>query len=482
MDARQLIFPSFRFGSDDPALAERLTRLGVGGFCLYGGTAAAVAAFTRRLQRLAPLPLLFCGDYEDGTASHVRGGTRFPSNMALGASGRADLARLKGLLTAREALALGVRWVLAPVLDLAERADNPIVNVRSFGAEPGLVARLGAAYLAGLRAGGALSCVKHFPGHGGTAGDSHLGLPSLSASRARLMRRDLAPFARTLRSADAVMTAHLRAPALGTGRLPASLSPAIGRLIRGRLRFAGLVATDALDMRAVAGRLPEAEAAVRALAAGADVLLVPKDPLALARTLPARLEGATARAALAALERLERAKRAAGLLRDGGLPKGGLGLVGCRAHREAAERMAAAALTALGRGGPPRRVAYVEASEGGRAGAAFRRELARLGIPVRAGRAGPEETPVAASFLRPRAYSGRIRHEPAQLRRLRAALAVPGSVLAAFGSPFVLDEARGWSRALCAFSADEASQRAAARALAGKAPARGRMPVRLERG
>ncbi|MEK7747236.1 MAG: glycoside hydrolase family 3 N-terminal domain-containing protein, partial [Elusimicrobiota bacterium] len=221
----QLIFPGFRIGRDDPREAEGLVEMGVGGFCVYYGKAAQVAALTRRLQRKARIPLLFCADYEDGTASHVEGGTAFPSNMALGASGREDLAFLKGELTAGEARVLGVRWVFAPVLDLGGRADNPIISVRSFGADPGLVSRMGAAAMRGLREGGALSCAKHFPGHGQTRLDSHLALPRLEASRAALLGRELVPFAATARLADSVMLAHLHVPAVGDEPgLPSSLS------------------------------------------------------------------------------------------------------------------------------------------------------------------------------------------------------------------------------------------------------------------
>ena len=118
----QLVFPSFQFGQDDPKRAVALVKAGVGGFCLYKGESRQIAAFTARLQALAEVPLLFCADYEDGAASHCQDATALPTNMGIAASGRPELARLKAEITAEEALALGVRWVLAPVVDLAVAA------------------------------------------------------------------------------------------------------------------------------------------------------------------------------------------------------------------------------------------------------------------------------------------------------------------------------------------------------------------------
>src|SRR6185295_4556600 len=173
----QLLFPEFRFGVTDPSDAEWLVDIGVGGFCVYGGSASEIAGLTKRLQERARIPLLFSADYEDGLASHVAEGTRFPSNMGIGATGNVRFAFEKARLTAIESRAIGIRWVLAPVLDLATQPANPIVNIRSFGADPTLVSRMGLAYMKGLKAGRVLSCAKHFPGHGDTISDSHLELP-----------------------------------------------------------------------------------------------------------------------------------------------------------------------------------------------------------------------------------------------------------------------------------------------------------------
>jgi len=481
---RQLVFPGFHVGKEDPASAEELTDLGVGGFCLYGGAVRDVAALTRRLQRRARVPLLFCADYEDGLASHVRGGTALPSNMGLGAAGRPELAFEKGRITAVEARALGVRWVFAPVVDLATRAENPIVNVRSFGRDPGRVSRLAAAYLRGLRGERVLGSLKHFPGHGETREDSHLELPALDVPMARLFPRELRPYRDNLAAAGSVMVGHLAVRAAGDDRgTPASLSRKVtGGWLRGRLGYRGLVVTDALMMRAVSERFPELKACLGALGAGADVLLVPDDPRALLARLPAALEaaglGGQARAAFA---RLLRAKQSCGLFDDGGLdPEGELSLVGCARHRAAADRLAEAVLTRVGSGGIrlPRTVSYMEPGtrRGDWKGKPLLKALRELGVRI----ADRGEAALAGVFVGPRAYSGRIRLSAVELGDLERVLRGPGpAVVVSFGSPFVFGQLRGRPAGLCAFSPSEPLQRAAARVLVGAARARGRMPVDL---
>jgi beta-glucosidase-like glycosyl hydrolase len=484
--AAQLVFPRFQFGRDDPRRALALVDKGVGGFCLYQGQARQIAAFAARLQARARVPLLFCADYEDGAASHCEDATALPTNMGIAASGSAELARLKAEVTAEEALALGVRWVLAPVVDLALEPDNPIVNVRSFGADPASVTRLARAYLAGLRAHRVLGCLKHFPGHGRTLRDSHLELPVVKAGRGALERSDLAPYRSLAKTADSVMLGHIAAPALGGGREPFSLAAAAARLLRGEFGFRGLVATDALDMRAIRGRYGEAETAARALRAGADVLLVPRYPERLLAALPEALAGRGV-AALAdrALARLRRAKLRAALFADPMPARRLLSAVGGARHGAAAQKMADAALAWSGKpvSLKGRRIAYAEPGARAQAwrGRDFLCELRRLGASVRpaSGAARPEEVLVLGIFLRPRAYSGRITLGPAEAAAaLRLARQAHEAVVVSFGSPFVLADFPG-RPGLCAFSHIAAAQRAAAKALLGRVPVTGRMPVDL---
>lgn len=477
-DPARLVFPGFTVGKQDPRLAEELVRLGVGGFCLYRGTPASVAALTARLRRLAGRPLLFCADYEEGPWVHVPGATALPTNLGLGAAGSARAAREKGLITAREARALGVDWVLAPVLDLACEPANPIVNLRAFSGRPDEAARLARAFLAGLREGGALGCLKHFPGHGATRKDSHLDLPRVSASRALLTRRELAPFKALARGADAVMTAHLLVPALEPRSIPFTLSAAGPRLLRS-WGLRGLIATDALDMRAVSDRYGEHAAALSAFRGGADILLVPQD----AKTLIARLRSSVAadpslsRRAVESCRRLDRALSSIPSRRPA------LCVVGGPAHlRRAAVLFDECLAWSSGRRAKVDRIVYFEPQNSLHPeGQAFLSALRRAGVKVRAGR-NPRvgETLVAGVFVGPRAYSGRIRLSVEERSRLMKALrAAPDAVVVSFGSPFELAGLPRHAAGLCSFSRAEAAQRSAARALAGRLEVRGRMPVSI---
>ena len=462
VDPARLVFPGFTVGKQDVREAEALARLGVGGFCVYRGTPKTVAALTSRLRRAAKGPLLICADYEEGAWAHVPGSTPLPTNLGVGASRSEAVAREKGRITAREARAMGVDWVLAPVLDLLSEPKNPIVNLRAFSSEPKEAARLAKAFLAGLRSGGALGCLKHFPGHGSTTADSHLDLPTVSAPLETLRKRELAPFKALARGADSVMLGHLVVPALDSSKLPFTLSAAGPALLR-RWGFRGLIATDALDMGAIAKHWGEREAALMALRAGAHILLVPKDARALVAELrvEASRDAAFARLCGAAERRLEAAlSRARG-------PRPSLSVVGGAAHERAAAPLfaACASWTRPAPGPAPRRVAYFEPQGGPLSGAAFVAALRRAGVKVRAardGRARKGETLAAGLFVGPRAYSGRIRLDEKARARLLAALGRSRGVAISFGSPFVLTGLPAGTAGLCVYSRAEAAQIAAA--------------------
>ena len=279
MNTARLIHPGFWFDKTPMEDALKLARLGVGGFCLYGGTRQQVAAFTEAVRNVSPLKyMLISADYEDGLGRWLPDAPLLPSNMALGAADDETLAFEKGFLTAKQARSLGVDWVFAPVLDLADNPLNPIVNTRSFGHDPQQVIRLGRAFLNGLTKGGALSSLKHFPGHGDTTTDSHVALPVLSKTLSQLQARELVPFQALLPFTDSVMLGHLLLPQLDAEN-PASLSPQIAdELLRQQLHYDGCVLTDALLMKAIGD---EKQAATKALQAGVDILLVPQDPFSL---------------------------------------------------------------------------------------------------------------------------------------------------------------------------------------------------------
>lgn len=239
--AAQLVFvrasgmPRHPHDPETELLLQQISDLKVGGIVLFRSQRDTVAPMLNRLQEAAAVPLLVAADLERGLDFRIsRGTTPLPYAMAVGATRSQDAARFAGEVTAREARAIGIHWVLAPVLDVNSNPANPVVNLRSFGEDPELVARLGAAFIHGAHAGGALTSAKHFPGHGDTATDSHLELPVLSSDRQHLRVFEWVPFRRAIDAGvDSVMVAHVAVPAIDSSGTPATLSP---RLTDGALR------------------------------------------------------------------------------------------------------------------------------------------------------------------------------------------------------------------------------------------------------
>jgi beta-glucosidase len=271
--------------ADGATLGHYIGDLGVGGVILLGGSAAEVGLKTEALQAQAAIPLLIAADIEEGVGQRFSGATWFPPPMALAAIAQHNLpqaisyAEAMGSAIATEALAIGLNWILAPVVDVNNNPQNPVINVRAFGDTPEQVMALTTAFLRGAQGHGVLTTAKHFPGHGDTAVDSHLELPVLAHSLERLHRVELPPFAAAIAArVDAVMTAHLHLPVVDA-RYPATLSAAtLTGLLRQQMGFEGLIVTDALIMGAIAHTYGPCEAAVLAVEAGADVLLMPPDP------------------------------------------------------------------------------------------------------------------------------------------------------------------------------------------------------------
>lgn len=228
------------------------------------------------LQSLSRIPLFIAIDQEGGTVNRLRAPFHeFPGNMALGATRNPDYAYRQAQAQARELLALGVNWNFAPVMDVNNNPDNPIIGVRSYSADPQLVAEMGTAAICGYQATGLLACAKHFPGHGDTSVDSHLALPVIPGDRERLDSVELVPFRAAIAAGvGAIMSTHILFPALDAER-PATISRAIlTGLLREEMGYEGLVITDCLEMKAIADTVGTARGAVEALKAGADVVLI----------------------------------------------------------------------------------------------------------------------------------------------------------------------------------------------------------------
>ncbi|HJZ67936.1 MAG TPA: glycoside hydrolase family 3 N-terminal domain-containing protein [Blastocatellia bacterium] len=259
-----------------------ITEFHVGGYHMLGENnvlhePADVALLINHLQAMAKVPLWITADFEGGVGLRYIGATRLPRAMAMGATGNPDLAYQAGRITAEEARALGVQVNFYPVVDVNNNARNPIINIRSFGGDPQLVSRMARAYIRGSQEHGVMATAKHFPGHGDTSTDSHLELPVIDVDRARLNSVELPPFkAAVEEGVGGVMSAHIALPRIETENLPATLSPKmLSGVLRDELKFRGVIFTDAMTMRGVAAHYPEGEAAVRAVKAGADIVLFP---------------------------------------------------------------------------------------------------------------------------------------------------------------------------------------------------------------
>ncbi len=277
----------------------------VGGIILFRGPVYESVMLVNRMQQLARYPLLISADLEAGAGMRFDDTVNFPWNMAVGATGNPEYARRQGEVTAREARALGVQQIFAPVVDVNNNAANPVINVRSYGEDPADVARFAAAFTQGAQRAGAIATAKHFPGHGDTAVDSHRGLPEINVGRDRLNKVEFVPFQASVNAGvGSVMVGHIALPQIDAtaikplpravkakptdtdeageiiaekSTMPATMSPVMGNILRRDLKFSGLIVTDALSMSGLTIYFTQEEAAVRALEAGADMLLKPAD-------------------------------------------------------------------------------------------------------------------------------------------------------------------------------------------------------------
>ncbi len=240
------------------------------------------AELLTRLQTSSDLPLIVSADFERGVSMRLNGATVFPHAMAFGAAGKTENAEAFGRISALEARAIGVHWNFFPVADVNSNPANPIINTRSFGEDPQQAGDFVAAYIRGARQGGMLTTAKHFPGHGDTATDSHLGLAQVTGDRARLDAVELPPFRRAIDAGvDAVMVAHVTVPALDPepNRVATTSSAIVTGLLKEEMGFKGIVVTDALDMAGLTRLYAQniGRAAVDSFKAGNDMLILPAE-------------------------------------------------------------------------------------------------------------------------------------------------------------------------------------------------------------
>jgi len=464
----RLVFPALRWRRG--SFAHERTKIdaalaaGVGGFIIFGGTREATATLTRELRQQAGRPLLIGADLERGPAQQVQGLTELPPPAALGWLDDLDATAACGVITAAEARAVGINWAFAPVCDLDLEAKNPIVQTRSFGADPVRVGEQVAVWSRALQEHGVLGCAKHYPGHGRTFEDSHATLPRVRASRAELQQVDGSPFEYAIRAGvGSVMSAFVAYPEWDPSGRAASFSNEILGYLRATLNFGGLVVTDALIMAGASAAQPVPAATVGAVAAGCDALLYPEDFSRVAAALDGAVGGELPVArADDALARYEQAVSQWSDLPDQGEPD-------LAAHAAFADGIADRAAHQV-RGdapriGTPTAVSIVDDDIGGPYSVGprdvFHATLRDAGVPI-VQRATGNRQRIVLVYAEPRSWKGRAdlgARSRAALQRL-----VPGARLVVlFGHPRLAAQIPGQAPILLCWHGQMLMQRAAAR-------------------
>jgi len=472
----------------------------------------ALATFLNRAQRIAKVPLLVGGDFERGASMRVSGTTVFPHAMAFGAAGDPEFSRFEGRVTAQEARALGVHWIYYPVADVNINPDNPVLNIRSFGEDPQAVAAQVAAFIEGAHSDArnyVLTTAKHFPGHGDTSVDSHLNLATIPASRERLESVELVPFRAAIAAGtDSVMTAHVAVPALAPPDLPATLSPAIlTGLLRDELGFKGLVITDALEMGGIVKGFPAGDAAVRAIEAGADTLLMPADPEAAIRAVVAAVEhGRIKRARIEeSVAKILAAKEEVGLDRKRFVNVEAMSdVINSPEANEKAQQVAERAVTLVRNQdgliplAAPERACFLVLAENryGNEGQTFSQEvrarvahatvtmldpsLSRADVDAALANLTKCDAYVVAAFASVTSYRGSLGLEGEMPHAMEALAATTKPVaLVALGNPYLLRTFPAVAAYLATFSNVPPSEAAAVKALWGEIDIRGHLPVSI---
>ncbi len=505
-------------------ILEYIEDQGIGGVIMSVGSPTEVAAKLNDFQAHSDVPLLVAADLETGAGFRMRGAvqmpgtielggaTDFPSLMAVGATADPQLAYEMGRITAREARGVGIHIPFAPVLDVNNNPDNPIINVRSFGENPEDVADLGAAFVRGVQEHGAIATGKHFPGHGDTETDSHLGLPVILHSRARMDSVEIFPFRHAIEAGmGAVMTAHISVPSLdgGVGD-PATLSSAVlTDLLRDEMEFDGLLFTDAMDMSAISRGFGAEEASVRAIEAGADVILMPPSVERAVEGIAAAVESGRIEASRidASVRRILETKKQMGLDRDRTVQIDQIGqVVGIPAHTQVAAEIAERSITLLHNGGNllpllgtrsarVMSVSFRRTSDvlaGRYFNTRLRQTYPRLttaGLDVNSGpalyedllrQARQQALVILSTYVTAFSQSGSLAlpEEVVDFAGQLTEIGVPHIVIS-FGNPYLITELPDVRAYMLAWSGSEVSQTAAAQALFGDIEISGRVPTRI---
>jgi beta-N-acetylhexosaminidase len=496
----------------------------VGGFTISVGSPIEIAAKLNALQQQSAVPLLFGADLEYGAGFRARGGyfipnaidlggaVVFPPEMGLGATRDSSLAYEQGRVTAIEGRALGIHFVYSPVLDVNNNAANPVINVRSYGEDPKLAASMGRAFVRGVQDHGMIATGKHFPGHGDTGTNSHLALPVINASRARLDSVELVPFRAAVDAGvGAIMSFHGSMPALDSSGVPGTLSAKVlTGLLRGEMGFTGLIISDAMDMAGVLDTYGAVEATKRAVAAGADILIQPVD---VGQTITAIVDGVRegrypATRIDAAVRRILAAKHRVGLDRARLVSLDSVRvIVGDSSHRVLASVVAERSITLvkdslhqvpLPEAARAKRVLSITVARRAdlSAGIAFNTELRRVVKALKTEFltaddpganyarlltvADSADVVVVTSYMAQN-WDAQTGAAPTEfvtfMRALQASRA--SLILVALGNPYLLQEVPAVPAYLVGWGGFPVSQQAAARALIGQAAIGGRLPISI---
>lgn len=493
-------------------LAHMVQKQQIGGIAVSLGNIYEQVMMLNRLQKLAGVPLLIASDYENGLGMRLRGGISFPSNMALGATRDSSLVYKIGRVVGEEARAVGVEQVYAPVSDVNDNPENPIINVRSYGENPQLVASMASEFVKGVQSEGAIATAKHFPGHGDTHVDSHLGLPVVDYGMHRLDTLELVPFRADIAAGvRSVMVAHIAFPRIDSEPgVPGTLSPAITTgLLKDSLNFHGLVVTDALTMGGVVKGFTDGAAAIRAVNAGADILLMPPDNhLAIESIVAAVKEGKISQSRVDnAVRKILEVKSELGLDRARLINVNDIDrVVGTESHELLAEHAARRSITIVRNDSnvlplqyrQPGNILCLVVTDNGNPFEAdyFKRELLKRYDNVSFAQINPTSNEVdfkdamnavdtsslvlIPAYIQWRSGTGTIDFTP-QVQAFLDTVTNSGKpvVMVSFGNPYLLRSVPGVTAYVCAYGAMKVSVQAAVQALFGEINVSGKLPVTI---